>query len=490
MKPTREDWRWFNEAVETRADHLKGLVVPEEPPPPPPPPRPPVDWLRRGLGIGATILACGIAAALVLWVIIPRPTTINHTAPPPPRTINQIPPPPPPTPQAKVVVDYTRFTYITVGDRAVVTGWQFKSSADTRPSYQYCYVRVPLSASGQTAIYIADTAIGAHAYDKADMAPLTRGDYDDALPRCAWAPGTVLPSPAATPNGADQRQTPGVPPVAAPAPANTMPTTVPVAVPAAVPVSVPPAATAATEPRPMSPAQQAASTTQAYAEGHADRAAWENWFNAQSGNSRLGAEYWARVRSTAHPAPCAAINSDPEFIAGCETARQRLAPVDVRRKTEANYWWGWNTVSATAPAAAPVSVPAIVPTFAPAAVAAVVPTPAMLSKARQIFRDCAGPGMGCEYHFRNVGGSTLACAYYGGNGGFCTQTSLEDVKKVDGTAEDECQNSGPDTIIPHAMTGEANVLNYECVGGHMRREPYSNAFDADGWRFDEWKPLN
>jgi len=105
-----------------------------------------------------------------------------------------------------------------------------------------------------------------------------------------------------------------------------------------------PAVTAVTAPQPMSPAQQAASTTQAYADGHADRMAWEQWFNAQSGSARSGAEYWAGVRNKVHPAPCAAVNSDPVFVAGCETARQRLATVDVRRKTEADYWWGWNSV--------------------------------------------------------------------------------------------------------------------------------------------------
>jgi len=94
----------------------------------------------------------------------------------------------------------------------------------------------------------------------------------------------------------------------------------------------------------MSPAQQAASATQAYAEGRADRVAWRTWFNAQSGSARLGAEYWAAVRNKAHPAPCTAVNRDPAFVSGCEGAQQRLAPIDVRRKTEANYWWGWNSV--------------------------------------------------------------------------------------------------------------------------------------------------
>jgi len=130
-------------------------------------------------------------------------------------------------------------------------------------------------------------------------------------------------------------------------PAYTAPATAPAVAPAAAPATVPAAVSGAASTaasQPMSSAQQAASTTQAYAEGHADRVAWENWFNTQSGSARSGAEYWSGVRSTAHPAPCTAVNSDPAFVAGCEAAQQRLASVDVRRKTEANYWWGWNSV--------------------------------------------------------------------------------------------------------------------------------------------------
>jgi len=118
------------------------------------------------------------------------------------------------------------------------------------------------------------------------------------------------------------------------------------------------------------------------------------------------------------------------------------------------------------------------------------PTPAMFAKAKEIFRDCAEPDMRCEYHFRNMGGSIWACAYHGGNWGFCTQTPLSLVKKIDEMAEDLCRHSGPDAIIPHVMTGEAEALNYECVGSHMRRKPYSDVFDMDGWTSDAWKPLN
>jgi hypothetical protein len=47
--------------------------------------------------------------------------------------------------------------------------------------------------TGTTDIYIADTKAGVHPYDAAAMTPLTRAEYDAALPKCTWAPDTVLP---------------------------------------------------------------------------------------------------------------------------------------------------------------------------------------------------------------------------------------------------------------------------------------------------------
>jgi hypothetical protein len=82
-----------------------------------------------------------------------------------------------------------------------MTGWQFASSEDARPSHQYCYVRNRMSGTGEIDIYIADTHAGVHPYNQTDMAPLTRADYDDALPKCTWTPGTVLPVPERSPRG-------------------------------------------------------------------------------------------------------------------------------------------------------------------------------------------------------------------------------------------------------------------------------------------------
>ena len=107
--------------------------------------------------------------------------------------------------------------------------------------------------------------------------------------------------------------------------------------------------------------------------------------------------------------------------------------------------------------------------------------------AKKIFP--AEPGPRIEYHFRRLGSAVLACAYYGGNGGFCTVTTLAEVKEIDERAKDLCRYR-PGSVIPHVMTGEAVALHYECVGAEMRREPYVEAFDAHGYMFGECKELS
>jgi hypothetical protein len=115
------------------------------------------------------------------------------------------------------------------------------------------------------------------------------------------------------------------------------------------------------------------------------------------------------------------------------------------------------------------------------------PTPEMLAKARRVI-----PPQGADdriiYHFRRAGETVLVCGYHwGGNGRFCTRTPLSLVRKIDERAEDACRQG--ETGIPHAMTGEAIVLNYDCVRGHLKRQPYAYAFDLDGYMMEEWRPL-
>ncbi len=134
-------------------------------------------------------------------------------------------------------------------------------------------------------------------------------------------------------------------------------------------------ATATADPQPqsriISSAEQAASTTPAYADGRRDRQAWEDWFNGLAiGFYRDGAIWWSQERSKEQPRACTSFSDNIEWVAGCRAAQRRLALPDIRRKTEDAYSWGWNsgvaanippepiTMSATEQAAA--SIPAYV----------------------------------------------------------------------------------------------------------------------------------
>jgi clan AA aspartic protease (TIGR02281 family) len=94
------------------------------------------------------------------------------------------------------------------------------------------------------------------------------------------------------------------------------------------------------------PVQQATKTPpraapSMYDKGVADRAAWEKWFQEQSGSYRAGAEYWAGERSNPRPGNCSPPVSDQLFTMGCEAAKIRLTPSDVLRKSDAEFKRGW-----------------------------------------------------------------------------------------------------------------------------------------------------
>ena len=90
--------------------------------------------------------------------------------------------------------------------------------------------------------------------------------------------------------------------------------------------------------------------TQAFRDGVAARLRWENWVNElHFPGSREGAEYWAGARNTPDHESCNAAmwrlspkNLDA-FGRGCASAKALLDPVDTRRRTEPDYWWGWNS---------------------------------------------------------------------------------------------------------------------------------------------------
>jgi hypothetical protein len=190
QKPHREDWRWFNQAVERQAAYLVGL--PPGPVRPRPSPAKPVDWLRRGLGVGAVIVAGGFATFLVLWVLR-SPLAIAMPRGPvnPP-----IGPATPSQPSNPIVVNYTLFTkeHVPALGIEVVSGWVYPDSTQQRPSRQFCYIDLPNPTGGAPySITIATDAIGILPYHPQRMAPLDLARYEAALPKCRWAQGTVLP---------------------------------------------------------------------------------------------------------------------------------------------------------------------------------------------------------------------------------------------------------------------------------------------------------
>lgn len=82
-----------------------------------------------------------------------------------------------------------------------------------------------------------------------------------------------------------------------------------------------------------------------YDQGRADRVAYEAWFSGLQGDIRAGAESWAGRRSLRSPGNCeAAAGQSPLWSTGCSMARQKLAPLDGRRKAEPDYRRGWNSV--------------------------------------------------------------------------------------------------------------------------------------------------
>ncbi len=91
-------------------------------------------------------------------------------------------------------------------------------------------------------------------------------------------------------------------------------------------------------------------------QGLADRAGLEQWFATLGGDFRRGADWWASHRSLRNPGTCSGPVSgmNQEFTLGCGTAKARLTPEDIRRRTDADYRRGWNAYTAT-----PVPVPQV-----------------------------------------------------------------------------------------------------------------------------------
>jgi hypothetical protein len=100
--------------------------------------------------------------------------------------------------------------------------------------------------------------------------------------------------------------------------------------------------TAIPVPSPM-PEFQKPEISTAFQDGLTDRRAWEQWFASLTDDKREGAYYWSGQRSLPKPGSCYGQGHKPEFIGGCNEAKQRLTPTDIRRKFEPDYRQGWNS---------------------------------------------------------------------------------------------------------------------------------------------------
>ena len=86
-------------------------------------------------------------------------------------------------------------------------------------------------------------------------------------------------------------------------------------------------------------------TNPAFEQGRADRGAYEAWFGGLQGDARAGAEFWAGRRSLRMPGNCDTPPGQSQaWSVGCTGARQKLAPMDGRRKADPDYRRGWNNL--------------------------------------------------------------------------------------------------------------------------------------------------
>jgi hypothetical protein len=102
-----------------------------------------------------------------------------------------------------------------------------------------------------------------------------------------------------------------------------------------------------TPPSSPPPSIPVAEPTDAYRQGVADWQSQQAWFDSQTGDRHAGAEFWNGSRNKAGHKSCAEAGSTfsgnkTDFIAGCQDAKQRLDPIDLRRDRDPQYHDGWN----------------------------------------------------------------------------------------------------------------------------------------------------
>lgn len=90
----------------------------------------------------------------------------------------------------------------------------------------------------------------------------------------------------------------------------------------------------------------AAQSPSSFAQGRADRLAWESWSKSVEGQALAGVEWWASVRSLRHRPTCEEMRlaHGEAFVQGCQAAKEHLDPTDMRRMTDPVYRAGWNSL--------------------------------------------------------------------------------------------------------------------------------------------------
>jgi hypothetical protein len=88
--------------------------------------------------------------------------------------------------------------------------------------------------------------------------------------------------------------------------------------------------------------QEQAATTPAYAQGRQARIDYEEWITALAeGAYKDGALFWAAHRSDKPQPSC---NGQNDWQVGCLASRARLTVSDLRRNSDKNFWYGWNSL--------------------------------------------------------------------------------------------------------------------------------------------------
>jgi TPR repeat protein/membrane protein implicated in regulation of membrane protease activity len=95
------------------------------------------------------------------------------------------------------------------------------------------------------------------------------------------------------------------------------------------------------------PAPYPEQSAAAFAQGAAAWDALQAWFEAQTGDRRAGADFWAANRSKAVHNSCSEAGNSfsgdkTAFTVGCQEAKQKLDPIDARRLSEPDYRAGFN----------------------------------------------------------------------------------------------------------------------------------------------------